>query len=80
MVERDVFLLKPKHQFIYPIEWDEFAVPKHLKNGFLFESMFILTERWTLILKAVEREVFLRKLKHQFNCPAEQNEFVVPNH
>ena len=29
--------------------------------------MFIPTERWTLILKMVEREIFLMKLKHQYH-------------
>ena len=47
----------------------------------LCEYMFILIERWTLILKVVEKEVFLMKLKHQYHL-SEQGESVysVPNH
>ena len=33
----------------------------------LFESMFIIIQRWTLILKLIERENFLMKLKQQYN-------------
>ena len=33
----------------------------------LCESMFIPIERWTLILKLVEGEVFPMKPKHQYN-------------
>ena len=37
-------------------------------------------DRQTLILKLVEREVFLMKPKHQFIYPDEKNEFMMPNH
>ena len=29
MVEREVFLMKPMHQFIYPNEKNDFVVPNH---------------------------------------------------
>ena len=29
MAEREVFLMKPMHQFIYPNEEKEFVVPNH---------------------------------------------------
>ena len=35
----------------------------------LCESVFILSERWTLILKMVKREVFLIKPKHHYHLP-----------
>ena len=64
-VERDVFLLKPKHQnhllrgdYVYSAQsWKERIL--------LCESMFILIGRWTLILKMAERQVFLTQAKHQ---------------
>ena len=33
MLGKEVFLKKPKHQFIYPIEENEFMVPNHEKRG-----------------------------------------------
>ena len=32
----------------------------------LFESVFILIEKWNLILKVVERKVLLMKPRHQY--------------
>ena len=46
----------------------------------LYESMLILIERWTLIVKKVKRKAFLVKPKHQFFYPNEWNEFMLPNH
>ena len=46
----------------------------------LCESVFIPIERRSLILKMVEREVSLMKLKHQFIYPNEEIEFMVLNH
>ena len=46
----------------------------------LCESIFIPIERWTLILKLVEREVFPTKLKHHIICPNEEKVFMAPNH
>ena len=42
--------------------------------------MFIHIERRALILKMVERKVFLMKPKHKFIYPNEKNEFVGLNH
>ena len=33
MVGCEVFLMKPKGQFLYPNEWNEFVVPNHYKKG-----------------------------------------------
>ena len=33
MGQREVFLFKPKHRFIYPNRWNEFVVPNHKKKG-----------------------------------------------
>ena len=46
----------------------------------LCKSMFLPIERWTLILKMVERKVFPLKPKAKFIYPNEENEFLVPNH
>ena len=68
MVIREVFLLKPKHQYhlsqlgecVYDAQsWNE--------TRLLCESMFIPLERYTSILKLVIREIFLMKPKHQYH-------------
>ena len=46
----------------------------------LCESVFIPIERWTLILKLVEREVILTKKSINIIYPKELNVFMVPNH
>ena len=33
MVEKEVFLIKPKHQFIYPNGENEFVWPNHENKG-----------------------------------------------
>ena len=33
MAEKDVFLMKPKHQYIYPNEENVFTAPNHEMNG-----------------------------------------------
>ena len=38
------------------------------------------TEKWTLIQKMVERDVFLMKPKHQYHYPNEESVLRVPNH
>ena len=67
-VESDVFFLKPKHQnrlsqqveWIYRAQWlNEWRL--------LCEFVFIPIEKWTLILKMAEREVFLMKPRHQYH-------------
>ena len=45
----------------------------------LCESMFILIGRWILILETVGSEVIHMKPKHQFICPNEEIEFMVPD-
>ena len=35
---RDVFLIKPKYQFIYPNEENVFVVPNHEKKGDYYKS------------------------------------------
>ena len=81
MVEREVFLTKPRHQYhlsqrgecVYGAQsWNE--------RRLLCESVFIPIEKQALILKMAEGEVFLMKPTRQFFYPNEENEFVVPNH
>ena len=66
MVEREVVLMKPKHQFIYPNKVNELWHPIFKEKRLLCESMFIPIKILTLILKLVEKEVFPMKPKHQY--------------
>ena len=58
--------MKPKHQYPLSQRGGWIYGAKSLKQRkLLYESMFILIERWALTLKMVERKVFLMKPKHQ---------------
>ena len=67
MVEREIFLMKPRIQY-HLSEWGEWTCSaQSLKERrLLCESKFIQIERWTLVLQKVEREVFVTKPKHQY--------------
>ena len=67
MAEKQAFLLKPKHQILLS-QWREcdYSAQRWKERRLLCESMFIPIERWTWILKIVEKQVFLIKLKHQY--------------
>ena len=54
MVEREVFLMKPRHQY-HLSQWGEWTYGgQSLKESrLLCESKFIQIERWTLVLKMV---------------------------
>ena len=70
MAEREVFLMKRRHQYYLSQRGERIYGAQSLKERrLLYESMFIQTERWTLILKMVPREVFLIKPKHQDHLP-----------
>ena len=81
MAEKNVFPRKPKRQY-HLSQWGESVYVAQSWNeiGLLYELVCIPIEKETLILKMVQREVFLRKPKHQFIYPNTWNEFVVPNH
>ena len=81
MVEREVFLTKPRHQY-HLSQWGEcvYGAQSWNERRLLCESVFIPIEKQALILKMAEGEVFLMKPTHQFIYPNEENEFVVPNH
>ena len=66
MVEREVFLTKPKRQnhLSQQVESD-YSAQSWIKRRLLRESTFIPIERQTSIRKMLEREVFLIKPKHQ---------------
>ena len=67
MVEREVFLMKPRHQYHLSQRGEWTCGGQSLKESrLLCESKFIQIERWTLVLKMVEREVFVMKPKHQY--------------
>ena len=68
MVEIEVSLSKPKHQY-HLSEWGECVYGAQSWNQWrlLCKSMFIPIERQTLILKMAEREVFLMEANHQYH-------------
>ena len=68
MAERDVFLMKPKHQY-HLSQWGEcvYGAQSWKERRLLCESMFIPIERRTSILKLVIRKAFIMKPKHQYH-------------
>ena len=66
MVERDVFLMKPKHQY-HESQRGEcvYHAQSRKERRLLCESMFNTIEIRTSILKLVIRKAFLMKPKHQ---------------
>ena len=66
LVEREVFLMKPKHQNHLSL-WGEcvYGAQSWSEWRLLCESVLVQNDRPTLILKIVAREVFLLKPKHQ---------------
>ena len=55
-------------------------VPNYEMRRLLCESLSIQIDRRTLILKMVEREVFLRNQSTNIIYTNEKNVFMVPNH
>ena len=81
MVERDIFLMKQKHQYhLSDCVKGIYGAQSTNKRRLWCESVLISIEKWILILKMAEREVFPMKPEHQFICPSVENEFVEPNH
>ena len=68
MVEKDVFLVNPKHQY-YLSQWGEWICgTQSLKDKrLLSESVFIQSKNELLILTMVERYVFLMKPNHEYH-------------
>ena len=67
MVEKEVFLMKPRNQYQLSQRGEWTCGAQSLKERRLLrESKFIQIERWTLALNMVEREVFVGKPKHQY--------------
>ena len=66
LVEKEAFLMKPKHQN-HLSQWRkcDYGAQSWKKRRLLCESMFFRTERWVLILKIIESDVFLMKPKHR---------------
>ena len=81
MAERQVFLMKPKHQN-HLSQWGEYdyGAQSWKERRLLCESMFIPIERRTSIQKMVEKQVFLMKPKHQNHLSQRRNVFTMPNH
>ena len=70
MVERDFFLMKPKHQY-HLSQWGEcvHGAQSLNKRRLFYESVFVQIDIRTLILKIREREIFHRKPKHRYHLP-----------
>ena len=68
MAIREVFLMKPKHQY-HLSQWEKYVYGAQSwnKRRLLCESMFIPIERRISILKFVKRKVFIMKPKHQYH-------------
>ena len=81
MAIRKVFVKKPKHQY-HQSQWGEcvYDAQSWKERRLLCESIFILIERQTLILKMVEIEVFLLYPKQQIVYHNKGNVFILPNH
>ena len=68
MLIRDVFLMKPRHQYLWSQRGECVYGTQSWKEKRLWcENKFIPIERWTSILRMVIREVFLLKQKHQYH-------------
>ena len=66
IVEREIVLTKPKHKYhLSQCEECDYAAQSWKERRLLCESIFILIERQTSILKMVESEIFLMKPMHQ---------------
>ena len=50
MAEREAFLIKPKHHLSQWVEW-VYYVQSGKENRLLSESIIVLIDRWSLILK-----------------------------
>ena len=56
-------------------------VPNHEKKRDNYVNPFVIPiERWTSILKMVERDVSYLKPKHQYHLPQQGECVIVPNH
>ena len=67
MVEKQVFLMKPKRQNHFSEQREcDYGAQSCKGKRLLCESMFIPIGRQTSILKMVIREVFLMKPKYQY--------------
>ena len=80
MVKREVFLMKPKHQY-HLSQCGEcvYGAQSWYESRVLCESIFFLIENWTLSLEMAKWEVFPMKPEHEYIYPNRDNEFVVPN-
>ena len=67
-MEREDFLLKPKHQ-CHLSQWGEWVYgAQSWKEGrLLCESVFVQIDKWTLSQKMMERKAFVLKPKHQYH-------------
>ena len=81
MMERETFLVKPKHQ-CHLSQCGKWVYSAQLgkERKLLCKSIFVAIDKWTLALKMMEKEAFLMKSSINVNYPNEKNEFMVPNH
>ena len=67
MAEREVFLMNPMHQFIYPNEEKEFVVPNHLKRGDYYVNLCLSNWKTNFNSKNGRKVIFPLKPKHQYH-------------
>ena len=78
LVEREVFLIKPKHQNdLSQREECDYGAQSWKKKRLLFESMFNPLERWTSISK---KRFFFWKQSIKIIYHNKENVFIGPNH
>ena len=80
MVEGKTFLMKPKHQFIYPNEHNEFMVANHeKKEDYCVNPCLSKLTNKLWFQKIVGREAFLTKPRHQCHL-SQWREWVYDSH
>ena len=72
MVEREVFFMKPKYQYLLS-QWGHcvYSAQSWKEKRLFCEFVFIPIERRTSTPKMVGREVFLMKPKHKYHLSQE---------
>ena len=81
MVEKQVFLMKPKHQN-HLSQWVGmvYGAQSWTKKRLLCESMFVPIEKWTLILKNGGKRSFSSETNELMSFIPTSREFMVHNH
>ena len=63
MVEKEGFLMKPKHQFIYPNEQNEFMVPNHSQKRDYYVNLHLSNKKMNFNSKTGKKRCFSYETK-----------------